>query len=141
MVATDYLRKQRPEFFPPKTGPASGPASGPFNIRGGVQPPEPSGSHFATKGARKYVNPANRNLGGSQFNKPAVKSAAEDVVRKHSMAQYFRHAGMGAAIRYTLGIEQTPSHMSDYLNSTKRRQTGLDPRSSLAQMLRPGEEP
>ena len=41
-------------------------------------------------------------------------------VRAHTRAQYFRHAGMGAAIRHTLGIEQVPSHVTDYINAQQR---------------------
>lgn len=71
----------------------------------------------------------NRNVNGQQFGKSPFRQGLEKVVEGHSRAQYFRHAGMGAAIRFTLGMEQTPSHMNDYINSRGRvrRSTGMNP--------------
>jgi len=83
-------------------------------------------SRFADSGIGRFVN---RNANGLQFNKPAVKQAVGNAVEAHSRAQYFRRAGMGAALRYTLGMPQVPSHVSDYLNARThgQRQTGINP--------------
>jgi len=83
--------------------------------------------HFTEKGLGKFYNPHNRNLHGGQFNKPGIKQAGEGIAFSHLRSQYFRRAGMGAALRYTLGLEQVPSHVQDTLNSRQRRQTGLNP--------------
>jgi hypothetical protein len=83
-------------------------------------------SRFADSGIGHFVN---RNANGLQFNKPAVKQAVSNVVEAHTRGQYFRRAGMGAALRYTLGMGQVPSHMTDYLNARThgQRQTGINP--------------
>jgi hypothetical protein len=97
----------------------------PFAGLGGVQPPPVVGAHFSTQGTGKYFNP--RNVNGQQFNRPAVKKAVMTGIEAHSRAQYFRRAGMGAAIRYTLGMPQVPSHVNDYFNARThgQRQTGI----------------
>jgi hypothetical protein len=104
---------QAPESFQPMLQPIAG-----------TQDP-----HFAKKGIGKYVNPRNGN--GNQFNRPAVKGALVSAVRAHNRAQYFRHAGFGAAIRHVLDIEQVPSHQTDYMNAQRRmegkRQNGINP--------------
>lgn len=87
--------------------------------------PNIRGPHFALQGKAKFYNPL--NVKGQQFNKPAIHQAAEGLAYSHLRSQYFRRAGFGAALRYTLGMEQTPSHVQDYLNSRQRRQTGLNP--------------
>lgn len=98
-------------------------------INAGQIPTKVLGPHFYIKGPRRYVNPINRSLSGSQFNGPAFKDAAINAVRADTRSQYFRHAGFGAAIRHTLGIEQVPSHVTDYMNAQIRnmRQTGIQP--------------
>jgi len=73
-------------------------------------PPPPA---FAAKGIGKYIN-------NGQFNKPAIKNAAQNIVRAHSDALHFRRTGFGEALRYTLGMESTPSHYTDYMNSRQR---------------------
>ena len=87
----------------------------------------PVGDHFNIRGKGRYFNPANTN--GNQFNKPAVKGALQGAVRAHTRSQYFRRSGFGAAMRYTLGMEQVPSHVQDYLNArtNPRNQTGIHP--------------
>jgi hypothetical protein len=92
----------------------------PFNVGGIAGQPV-----FATRGKTKYYNPL--NVKGEQFNKPAVKQGLTDIAEHHARSQYFRRAGFGAALRYTLGMDQVPSHVQDYLNSRQRRQTGLNP--------------
>ena len=69
-----------------------------------------------------------KNLQGRQVNKPAVKGAVKGVLDAHARSQYFRHAGFGAALRYTLGMPQVPSHVNDYLNARHNQQVrGVDP--------------
>lgn len=92
----------------------------PFDV-GGV----PGKPVFASQGKRKYYNPF--NVKGEQFNQPAVKQSLTDIANSHARSQYFRRAGFGAALRYTLGMEQVPSHEADWINSRQRRQTGLLP--------------
>jgi hypothetical protein len=89
-------------------------------------------SPFADKGVGKYVV---KNGNGLQFNKPAVKSAVAKGVQAYGEAQYFRHSGMGAAMRHTLGMPQMPSHMNDYLRSRHNTSVrGQDPHSISAQL-------
>jgi hypothetical protein len=99
----------------------------PFAGLGGVQPPPVVGPHFGVTGAGKYFNP--HNVNGQQFNRPAVKQVVGNAVEAHSRAQYFRRQGFGAALRYTLGMPQVPSHVNDYINARThgQRQTGINP--------------
>lgn len=85
------------------------------------------GPHFDVEGEGKHYNA--RNLHGHQFNKGTVRGKVMAGVEMHTRAQYFRRAGMGAAIRYTLGMQQVPSHVSDFLNARThgQRQTGRNP--------------
>jgi hypothetical protein len=108
-------------------------------IEGLPAQPRIVGPHFGIRGPGKYYNP--RNVSGQQFNKPAIKQGLTDLSRLHTRSQYFRHAGFTAALRYTLGIEQVPSHVSDYLNAD-RRQTGLNPRSRrwVSEVVHPERE-
>ena len=71
----------------------------------------------------------NPNVSGSQFNKAKVQNALVGLAERHATSQYFRHAGFGAALRYTIGLRQLPSHMTDYINSQTRgqKQTGINP--------------
>lgn len=84
--------------------PAPGGPSSPLATRG-----------FAAKGVRRFYSPTNTN--GNQFNTKATQQAAQHALRTHTLHQYFRRAGFGAALRYTLGMEQVPSHLQDYLNA------------------------
>jgi hypothetical protein len=61
-------------------------------------------------------------------------------------AGYFHHAGFGAALRHTLGLPQTPSHVNDYIRSrthgNKRGEnTGEDPSDIHAEPTEPGPGP
>jgi hypothetical protein len=94
------------------------------------KPPTPS--PFAKSGVGKYVN---RNANGVQFNKPAVTHAVDNVTRGLANAQYFRHAGMGAALRHTFGLKQIPSHVNDFLNARHNATIqGHDPDPISAQL-------
>jgi hypothetical protein len=76
-----------------------------------------------------------KNGNGLQFNKPAVRSAVQKGVQSYGEAQYFRHAGFGAALRHTLGMPQMPSHMNDYLRARHNTSVrGVDPHSITAQL-------
>jgi macrodomain Ter protein organizer (MatP/YcbG family) len=59
----------------------------------------------------------NRNANGLQFNKPAVLNTVKKGMDAYSTARYFSHAGFGEAIRYTLGMQPTPSHMNDWIRA------------------------
>jgi hypothetical protein len=75
-----------------------------------------------------------RNENGRQFNKPAILGAVRKGVQAYSEAQYFRHAGVGAAARHMLGMPQMPSHMNDYLRSRHNTDIrGINPHSLDAQ--------
>lgn len=97
---------------------------GPHPQEPGPQPPaqqmqlpfqKPSGP-FADKGIGRFVA---RNGNGMQFNKPAIKQAVQNGITAYDDARYFRHAGFGAALRHTLGMDQAPSHRSDDINARK----------------------
>jgi hypothetical protein len=99
--------------------------TGPFNVGGlGGPRPAPLGPHsqsYAGKGFgggstnwRRYYNPSNTN--GRQFNTEGVRNSLIGIAEGHARSQYFRRAGMGSAVRYTLGLRQLPSHMTDYIN-------------------------
>lgn len=90
------------------------------------------GSTFRLSGLGKYYNP--QNVSGSQFNRPAIMGALKKGVQAYSEAQYFRHAGFGAALRHTLGMPQMPSHMNDYLRARhNNKNVGIDPHSITGQ--------
>lgn len=82
-------------------------------------------SPFTQSGLGKYLGRDHTN--GLQFNKPAIKQATEDSFNAFTRGQYFRHAGMGQAIRYTLGVEQVPSHVNDWINARNSAQRGIHP--------------
>lgn len=89
--------------------------------------PRPIGPIFGTHGVSHFYNPNNTN--GKQFNTPAIKDKLVNIAEHHATSQYFKRAGFGAALRYTLGLRQIPSHMTDYINSQTRgqNQTGRNP--------------
>jgi hypothetical protein len=66
----------------------------------------------------------------------------QSAIRSHTRSQYFRRAGFGAALRYTLGMEQTPSHVQDYLNArmNPRNQHGVHPGPIQAHYRRDPQE-
>jgi hypothetical protein len=80
----------------------------------------------ATRPAGQGQNP---NNSAPQFNRQAVQDKLQNAVHAAGRAAYFRRAGFGAALRYTLGMEQVPSHVQDYMNARTRgrRQTGIRP--------------
>jgi phosphoribosyl 1,2-cyclic phosphodiesterase len=88
---------------------------------------KPGAPTFKQTGLGKFFNP--RNVNGEQFNKPEVQHQLQNMARAHTRSQYFRRAGFGAALRYTLDMEQVPSHVQDYLNarSNPRNVTGIHP--------------
>jgi hypothetical protein len=93
-----------------------------------AQPPSP----FAKSGIGKYVN---RNANGTQFNKPAIRGAVDNITRATANAQYFRHAGFGAALRHSFGMQQIPSHVNDFLNARHNATVqGHDPDPISAQL-------
>ena len=77
----------------------------------------------------RYYNPS--NVSGSQFNRPEIHHAVQTGIRAHTRSMYFRRAGFGAALRYTLGMEQVPSHLQDYLNAR------MNPRNQGGQHVGP----
>jgi hypothetical protein len=90
------------------------------------------GATFSLRGLGKYYNP--QNVSGQQFNKPAILGAVQKGVQAYGEAQYYRHAGVGAAARHMLGMPQMPSHMNDYLRSRHNTNTrGINPKSISAQ--------
>jgi hypothetical protein len=69
-----------------------------------------------------------RNTNRRQLLTPEVRTQIGRVLDQNQKANYFRHAGMGAALRHTLGLPQTPSHLNDYFRAqTRRPQTGINP--------------
>jgi hypothetical protein len=75
-----------------------------------------------------------RNNNRRQLLTPEVRTQIGRVLDQNQKANYFRHAGMGAALRHTLGLPQTPSHLNDYFRAqTRRPQTGLDPKGREAE--------
>jgi hypothetical protein len=96
------------------------------------QPQQQPKSPFAESGIGKYYV---KNGNGRQFNKPAVMGAVKSGIQAYSEAQYFRHSGMGSALRHTLGMPQMPSHMNDYLRARHNTNVrGEDPHSITAQL-------
>lgn len=90
------------------------------------------GPSFATKGVGKYFN---RNANGNQFNKPAIRSAVDNITKATANAQYFQHAGFGAALRHSFGLQQIPSHVNDFLNANHNTSVrGRDPDPISAQL-------
>jgi hypothetical protein len=99
------------------------------------------GTTFSLSGFGKYYNP--KNVSGQQFNKVGIQAALRNpsrdpnlmnIVRKgvqaYGEAQYYRHAGFGAATRHMLGMPQMPSHMTDYLRSRHNtKNPGVNPKS------------
>jgi hypothetical protein len=70
---------------------------------------------------------------GAQMNqqqrrRQQVGQQVQNLSDAFTRAQYFRHAGFGAALRHTMGLKQTPSHVNDYLNA-RHNQTvrGINP--------------
>ena len=78
-------------------------------------------SPFASRGLGRFVN---RNANGLQFNKPAVMQATHSIIDSYYDAKYFRDAGMGAALRHSLGMGQVPSHRRDDINTRRRTLLG-----------------
>lgn len=113
-------RRQQQQSRQQRPGPIAGP---------GPEATGESGDYFNVRGPGRYYNPQNSN--DQQFNRPAVKGMLHNVVEAHTRAQYFRRAGMGQAIRYTLGMGPTPSHVNDYINARMNpsNSTGLHPGS------------
>lgn len=115
-------------------------AAGQTNPIGGPQQPtaggnpKATGPSFALKGKGKYYNPSNVN--GQQFNKPAIHGAILKGLDTMTWAGYFRHAGMGQALRHTLGVPLLSSHTNDSMNAKYNRETrstqGIDPGSVSA---------
>jgi hypothetical protein len=97
----------------PPTGPSSPWSADPL-VRRPQQPSGPSSPWFQPYRVNRFLN---RNANGNQFNKPEVKKAGIDLLNAYSTAHYFRHAGFGQAIRYTLGLNPTPSHMNDWIRA------------------------
>lgn len=90
-----------------------------------------------------------RNL-GRQLQSPETKMSVARILDQGQKAKYFRHAGFGAALRHTLGLPQTPSHLNDYFRAQYNRgqngQTGRDPSPVFVEphpiedVMSPGEE-
>jgi hypothetical protein len=96
-------------------------------IQGTMAVRKPGTPTFDQTGMGKFYNP--RNVNGKQFNTPEVTRVMRHAVEGHTNARFFRHAGLGAALRYTLHMPQVPSHMTDYINAQTRgrAQTGINP--------------
>ena len=112
----------------------------PFDV-GNVPKATPGGPSFATRGVGKFYNPGNTN--GNQFNKPAMQKATETALNSYATAKYFRNAGMGQALRYTLGMRPVPSHMNDWIIAEHNKKTassqGLQP-TALQAHTNPAQE-
>jgi hypothetical protein len=109
-------------------------------FEGPKQPPSMVGTHFDVEGEGKHYNA--RNVHGQQFNTGSVRGKVMKGVESHTRSQYFRRAGLGAAMRYTLGMQQVPSHVSDFLNARThgQRQTGKQPQPMYVQATPEQEE-
>jgi hypothetical protein len=75
-----------------------------------------------------------RNL-SQQMVRPEVRGKVAQILDQHEKARYFRTAGMGAAVRHTLGLPQTPSHLNDYfraqMNKSNQAGSSQDPDSMI----------
>jgi hypothetical protein len=71
----------------------------------------------------------NPNVSSSQFDNSPVIDTLRKAADKHAITQHFRQNGFGDAIRYTLGLRQIPSHMTDFINAQTRvnTRTGIQP--------------
>jgi hypothetical protein len=109
----------------PRTGP-EGP--GDVNWRPGRPPLTGEAQIIPGTGGLEPNTGMGRNTNRRQLLTPDVRKQVGRVLDQNQKANYFRHAGLGAALRHTLGLPQTPSHLNDYFRAqTRRPQTGLDP--------------
>jgi hypothetical protein len=81
-------------------------------------------SPFAAKGLGKYIN---RNASGTQFNKPAIRDAIVKGLDAYSTARYYRHAGMGQALRATMGLPQVPHGINAWMYANQKNLQGINP--------------
>lgn len=103
---------------PPPPGGGAPPGGG-YRFRPGQVPfggGPPTGGRTPPRGR-------GRNLNWQMWGE-AARNATAAILHQQMLNQHFRHAGVGAALRYTLGLPQTPSHISDYLNA---RMGGTEP--------------
>jgi hypothetical protein len=68
------------------------------------------------------------NIGQQWRTNPEIQQVMRRVYEHHDKAEYFRRAGMGAAIRHALGAPQSYEHLQYYMQRTRTpRQVGLNP--------------
>jgi hypothetical protein len=73
--------------------------------------------------------PRFRDIGHQLRTNPQAQEMAQRIFDAHDKAEYFRRAGIGAAIRYSLGIPQSAEHMRYYAERARvPRTVGLQPK-------------
>jgi hypothetical protein len=73
--------------------------------------------------------PRFRDIGHQLRTNPEAQKMAQRILIANDKSEYFRRAGMGAAIRYSLGLPQSASHMRYWAERARvSPQVGLQPK-------------
>jgi hypothetical protein len=73
-----------------------------------------------------------RNLSHQFRTNPAAQDALGRIFAAHDKASYFRAAGLGAALRHTVGLPQSAQHLRAWQERTRIPPiTGVNPRSNV----------